>query len=842
MSIYPRERVTEALQDSANRGIAMVIAPAGFGKTEAVSDAFGPAAHWIEMPENGVTVEGLARDIINVAAPQSLRALSPLLARTPDAENRAHLTGWVASHLRSVEAPIILEDFQRACLDDGAVAFVRDIIQATVPHARWVLVSRETPELPIGTWLARDYMTLPVTTDDLSFDVEESEGVAAAMGVQIERSALRDLVDDVSGWPLALRLSLGSWERTRALPPLRIRTRGVLFDYLESEVWAELSPIERDFFEAAAYLVELRPRILSAAGFPESRLSLEQLHRRLPLLSKLGNGAFRLHELFREFILERPAADPDARPALIKRLSRALERFGSFEEAVTMSLRAEDWEGAIGLLARRAVDRIENGHRAEVSAALLKFPRAYHDHPVITGLRGYALAMDGAYEVAKREIESALNGDIDAALRGPLAWQCGTLAFNLRDYPAAITLHRAAMIDERLDGEIRLKAAASLAMTCAVAGDAESARDAMGFCASGLEAGSVEVRAFVRHKLAFAHLCLGEHSLAEHYANECVALAHSVGLESIAARAYSVLQNVVAITDADTLLMRRYAESCLRSAEASGDKSMQIYALEALVFIASAQGDDALFETSSVQLNESQGRAASQNSVWLCYSRAVREAGRGQTGRAIAELERLDRSRLHQAAAAFVDAVLAMLYASVDPDRAERLLERPVLVTADRSYEAMRCLHYAQAYHALGHWIIGRGRAARRSRMPDINDLTPADAALATAIGTICSTSRQTITARQLDQLTEPLVALGTAGFARFLRAVLAPASVHELTRTEIDVLRALRTGGTTAEVADRLGKSSHTVLSHIKSACSKIGCSGRAAAVTYALHQGWID
>ena len=57
-----------------------------------------------------------------------------------------------------------------------------------------------------------------------------------------------------------------------------------------------------------------------------------------------------------------------------------------------------------------------------------------------------------------------------------------------------------------------------------------------------------------------------------------------------------------------------------------------------------------------------------------------------------------------------------------------------------------------------------------------------------------------------------------------------------------LDVLRELRMGGTTAEVAERLGKSSHTIHSHIKAACSKIGCSGRVAAVTYAAAQGWLD
>ncbi len=820
----------------------MLIAPAGFGKTEAVVDAFGAAAHWVNLSENGVTVEGLARDLITSTASHALRALSPLLARAPNDENRQHLTGWVASRLRSVEQPIVIEDFQRACIDADALAFVRELITATVPQIRWVLVSRETPELPIGTWLARDYMTLPVTTDDLAFDADEAAGVAAAMNVEISDDALAELVDDTSGWPLAMRLALDSWERTRSLPPLRIRTRAVLFDFLESEVWSRLSETEREFLEVSANLSELRPRILAAAGFPESRLSLERLHKRLPLLSKLGNGAYRLHELFRDFILERSDLDPAKRSELVRGLARALERFGSLEEAVAIIMRVADWEGAIRLLARHGVDRMESGHRAEITAALAAFPASYRNHPVITGLRGFALAIDGAYDAAREELEAALRGKLDPVLRGPLVVQLGATAFNRGRPQDAIPILRAAMIDEHLDSEIRLKAAANLALDCATIGDAEGARDAMGFCTSGLEAGSVEVRATLRHRIAYAYFLLGELSMAEHHATECTQLAHSVGLDGIAARGYSILQNVAIATYADTTLARRYCESCLQAAEACGDRPLQLYAINALVSLACEQGDDELFATMYARLGEFDLRTHIISNVWIRFTFSVREAGLGNVERAIGELRLLQRNALRSAEAAFVNAAIAVLQASLDPELAAPLLEKAPLVSAEKGLEAARFLSFAQAFHALGHWLIGQGRAARRSRMPNIADLHPSDAALVTAVMTICSTARSTLTARQLDQLTEPLVALGFGGYARFLRRILAPAAIRELTRTELEILRELRRGGTTADVAERVGRSSHTVLTHLKSACAKIGCSGRAAAIAYAVNQGWID
>jgi ATP/maltotriose-dependent transcriptional regulator MalT len=842
MSVYPRERISEALQNSANRGVAMLIAPAGFGKSEAAADAFGSSGHWVDVPEDGASPETLARLLIEKASPRSMRALSAHLARPLTEENRNHLAEWCSARLRAVEQPIIFEDFQRVCADPDTLRFVRHIVEATVPNVRWVFISRETPELPVGTWLARDYMTLPVTAEDLAFEVVEGAAVAAALAVPIDDGSIGELVTDVGGWPLAVRLSLGAWERTRALPSLRIRTRVVLFEFIEEQVWSNLATDDQQFFEAAAHLSDLRPRILGAAGFPESRLTLERLHLRLPLLSRVGNGTFKLHELFREFILERSQADTERHQGLVARLARALERFGDVDGAIAMHMRAEAWDAAISLLTRHGIDRLENGHRSDVLGALSRFPRSYRDNPVITGLRGFALAIDGAYAVAKREIEKALAGDLGHQMRGALILQSANLSISVNKPNDAIELLRGLMIDEHMHASVRLNAAASLAVAGAMAGQVPIARDAIGFCSNALDAGAVEIRAIVNHRLAFAHWCLGEPMVAEGYATESVQLANSLGLEGVAARGYSVLQAVASALYPDTLLARRYAESCTRCAIAAGDRSMQVYGLECQLAIASDQGDDDLFEASERQLIDLGAERTSRNVMWLQFVKVVRAVGRGNDSLAASMLSSMDLEKLSASERVFRDALLGLLLATTKRDEALSLLGRPILVTADSDFESRRLLAFAQVYHSLGQWLLGRGRMARRAPTADFSAVTPRDANLLAVITTICSTSRQTTTSRQLTQLTEPLIALQLDGHARFLRRVLAPATVTQLTRTELEVLRELRSGGTTADVADRLGRSSHTVLSHLKSACSKIGCSGRAAAVAYAQDMGWLE
>lgn len=820
----------------------MLIAPAGFGKSEAASDAFGNAALWVDIPEDGASPETLARLLIEKASPRSIRALSAHLARPQTEENRAHLADWCSGRLRSVEAPIVFEDFQRICGDKDSLGFVKQIVDLTVPNVRWVIISRETPDLPVGTWLARDYMALPVTGEDLSFDVAEGTAVARALNVNIDDASIQELVTDVGGWPLALRLSLSAWERTRALPPLRIRTRVVLFEFIEQEVWSSLHAGDRRFLEAAAHLADLRPRILGAAGFSEARLTLERLHRRLPLVSRIGNGTFRLHELFREFLLERSRSNIEGRREILAQLAHALERFGDVDGAIAMYMRAEAWDDAITLLTRHGIDRIENGHRAEVLAALARFPRKFLDDPIVTGLRGFALSFDGAYALAKREIARALKGALSHKLRGAFSMQSAAISISLQEPAEAIPVLRGLMVDEHIDSDLRIRAAAALASASALAGEVLLARDAIGFCSGSRDVGSVESRAVVNHGLAYAHLCLGEAHVAQEYATESVQLATSIGLDSIAARSYGVLQSAAAAIYPDTILARKYAEACARHAAMAGDRRMQIYALQAQLIVASDQGDDVLYEAMERQLVGLGAERSARNVMWLRFVKVVREAGRGNTALAVNFLRAGESENLSAAERAFNESLLGLLVAARNRDEAVNLLARPVLIAAAKDFESGRTLAYAQVYHALGQWLLGRGRAARRAPVPDFSTVNPRDAALLTVIVTICSTSRQTTTARQLAQLTEPLLALQLDGHARFLRNVLAPAAITQLTRTELEVLRELRGGGTTADVADRLGRSSHTVLSHLKSACAKIGCSGRAAAVAYAVDMGWIE
>jgi DNA-binding CsgD family transcriptional regulator len=67
-------------------------------------------------------------------------------------------------------------------------------------------------------------------------------------------------------------------------------------------------------------------------------------------------------------------------------------------------------------------------------------------------------------------------------------------------------------------------------------------------------------------------------------------------------------------------------------------------------------------------------------------------------------------------------------------------------------------------------------------------------------------------------------------------------AAFGSLTPAEREILLLLAKGASTKDVANRTARSPHTVDTHIRSICRKLGCNGRREAVALATNQGWVQ
>src|SRR5262249_11178797 len=64
----------------------------------------------------------------------------------------------------------------------------------------------------------------------------------------------------------------------------------------------------------------------------------------------------------------------------------------------------------------------------------------------------------------------------------------------------------------------------------------------------------------------------------------------------------------------------------------------------------------------------------------------------------------------------------------------------------------------------------------------------------------------------------------------------------EDLTPRELDVLKLIRDGHRTKQIADKLGIAETTAAFHIKNLVEKLGANDRAHAVTIAIRRGMLD
>jgi DNA-binding CsgD family transcriptional regulator len=226
----------------------------------------------------------------------------------------------------------------------------------------------------------------------------------------------------------------------------------------------------------------------------------------------------------------------------------------------------------------------------------------------------------------------------------------------------------------------------------------------------------------------------------------------------------------------------------------------------------------------------------------LLWAHAIVDVGEQRTREAAKLLSGILKSNLQVVSRVFLEGLCGLLWAMTDEmDEAVKYLQVQSLHATQSVYEAEFVL-FAAAYRALGWWSLGRVKLSHHA-LPTILPVGTSERqiTIVSVIRSICYTQYATMDERKMDMLVAPLVGLDLAGHANFIRAAYKPTNAARLTRDELLVLRELRNGGTTAEVASALSRTPRSVDFHIEMAIKKIGCSGRTAAVMYAIEQGLI-
>ena len=137
-----------------------------------------------DVREQNATLLGFVRgfaDVLHDVAPAARKTVSGAYeksrsSRTPGVD----LAMWMHAHIKAFTGLIAIDDLHLAENDPEISKFLVSLINRTRGHVRWMIASRSSLDLPVGSWLAYGEMDLNIDEQDLKFTIEEARETAKA--------------------------------------------------------------------------------------------------------------------------------------------------------------------------------------------------------------------------------------------------------------------------------------------------------------------------------------------------------------------------------------------------------------------------------------------------------------------------------------------------------------------------------------------------------------------------------------------------------------------------------------------------------------------------------------
>lgn len=844
-----RQRLTALLTESALTSVELVIAPPGYGKTTLLREyaAGDSGAVFVALPE-GCDLEGFVRCVIAEAVPSATRSIGAVFERQAEENVEDRVRDWLVSRLREFDGTLVIDDFHRAAADERVARLIVAAIAATHGRMRWIVASRESPAFPMGSWIARGWMGLPVTADDLGFTVDEAAALAQTLEIRASEKTLSAIIDETLGWPIGVRLALTLVARNRGIAQTRVQTREALFALLIDEVWKPLEDDLRELIAAAVLLPVPAIKTLEAAGFTETRARVTRIFAKVPFIQPIDDDAFAIHDLFREFVATLGNRDAPASGQPTARLGSALIATGNPADGLRLFLESQNVAGVAGALADHAFGLLETGQRSLVNSALaLLSAHGLDDSGLVLAIRGALAFADGSASNSANLFTRALERNPPPAIRSEVCRRLALSYANRGHFTEAIDTLASLEADTTISAEDRLEVQAMSAALVAGSGKADrpTIRAMIEAVEASLPSARPAIQARILQRLGFAAFYNSDPDNAERLSHDAALLAVDLGLDTVAALAYGTLFSLAARFDSDATRAKSFLRSQVAASERAANTALHIYALRAQYIIAAydCETDEAAeIETKLRSLTD----ARSYRDVFLFrFVQALQHVALGDASKADATMRTIPVASLSSAERLRYDSFsVLLLLLRGHQSGAAAALDRFVLAEAPWDLPSRVEMAHAQAFRGVAYWALDRPAQARRAFEFIPDDLPQRDRLLVDAFKTLAYMPHPLPNPDAIDELASSLCAANLRSYAELLGQLVAvDANDVELSAAELQTLREFdRYGGRAVDVAKALGKSRFTIQNQIQSAIRKLGCSGRAEALAYARQRGWLD
>ncbi len=471
-----RTRLRERLDTTLDPGqrLTLVSAPAGFGKTTALSDWIAHLAErdaqvrtaWFSLDDGdndvGRLLSHLVAALVGVGVDLESTAVLEHLPGDPTAVmtsviNAVAIAGEHAPDTRWV---LVLDDYHLITAPEAhkAISFLLDHLP---DQLRLVMATRADPPFALSRLRSRGQL-VEVRGAELRFtSVEAQQFLNEAMTLDLDEADVASLEGRTEGWIAGLQLA--------ALSVRAIATRSevtdfieaftgsnrFIIDYLADEVLTRQPARVRDFLLRTSVLDRLTGSLCEAvSGQPGGAAMLADLERDNLFLVPLDSERawYRYHHLFADVLHARLLTEnPDLVPQLHRWASDWYAGRGLAADAIRHALVAEDFPRA-AYLVEEALPEVR---RARQDSQLLAWIRALPDSvvrpsPVLNIVAGWSHMMTGDIDALEARLDDA-DAALTAGTHDPELATTWADTDDLRTAAATILVYRASLAQARGD-------------------------------------------------------------------------------------------------------------------------------------------------------------------------------------------------------------------------------------------------------------------------------------------------------------------------------------------------------------------------------------------------------
>jgi LuxR family maltose regulon positive regulatory protein len=349
-SVMERPEVNKAIDATMKKGIVYVHAPAGFGKTIAMSLwLLGnkiPAA-WIPLTvyddEPAVFCRYLltALSELDSDAAMSIKTTlgNPGFADAPFEYFFRAVSSIAGENTQGI---IVMDDFH--LIENTAILNALPLIIRKLSQIhKLVILSRLKPPVSFSDLALKNEMG-ELNENDLRFTRKQIMGLYKNLGITLSPDEASDIEEKTGGWALGLGAELLSI-KARGSESFLSQASGEKYidGYLKREIWDKWNTDTQEFLLKTSILEDLTPELCDRLCSCDSEKILSRLMNESGLVVRLSDGSFRYHHILRDFLRKMAKERQTELSQLYIMAAQYMYKAGKFSAALDYYVKSGDY-------------------------------------------------------------------------------------------------------------------------------------------------------------------------------------------------------------------------------------------------------------------------------------------------------------------------------------------------------------------------------------------------------------------------------------------------------------------------------------------------------------------